>query len=67
MIGDILILLVVSIFVSIITEQMLIRRLRLGEGIEVTRGRCNLKAGYGRLNPATDKPIHDIGEYSNNN
>lgn len=78
MIGYIIILIIISIFVGIITEQMLIRRLQLSEGIEISRGLCRLKQGYGLLpttstttaptSAPTSPPLqHDIGEFNNMN
>jgi len=67
MIGYIIILVIVSIFVSIVTEQMLIRRLQLSEGVEISRGKCHLKKGYGLIisNDVTKPPVqHDIGEFN---
>jgi len=49
MIGYIVIVIIISIIVSIITEQMLIRRLRLEEGVVISKGKCMLKPGYGEL------------------
>jgi len=49
MIGYIIILIIVGIIVSIITEQMLIRRLRLEEGVTISKGKCILKPGYGLI------------------
>ena len=49
MIGYIIIIVIISIFVSIVTEQMLIRRLQLSEGVEISRGKCRLKPGYGLI------------------
>jgi hypothetical protein len=53
MIGYIIILIIVGIIVSIITEQMLIRRLRLEEGVTISKGKCILKPGYGLIPAAT--------------
>ncbi len=49
MIGNIIALIFISIIVSIITEQMVIRRIQLSEGVEISRGRCHLKDGYGPI------------------
>ncbi len=58
MIGYIIILIIIGIIVSIITEQMLIRRLRLEEG------KCVLKPGYGLLPiPNTSNPTSEIRHY----
>lgn len=54
MIGYIVILIIVTIIVSIITEQMLIRRLKLEEGVIISKGKCILKEGYGLLPPPTN-------------
>lgn len=55
MIGYIVILIIVSIIVSVLTEQMLIRRLNLEEGIIVSKGKCILKPGYGLLQKQTEQ------------
>lgn len=49
MIGYTIIALCLCIFVSIITEQMVIKRLQMSEGVEINRGRCRLMQGYGKL------------------
>jgi len=49
MIEYIIIIIIITIIVSIITEQMLIRRLRLEEGVVISKGRCMLAPGYGKL------------------
>jgi hypothetical protein len=49
MIGYIVIIIIISIIVSIITEQMLIRRLKLEEGVTISKGKCILRSGYGLL------------------
>lgn len=49
MIGYIIIVICICIIVSIITEQMVIKRLQISEGVEITRGRCRLTPGYGKL------------------
>ena len=69
MIGYIIVVFIISIILSIITEQMLIRRLQLSDGILISKGRCRLKEGYGKLtstNAPTNAPTppHDIGEYN---
>lgn len=46
MIGYIIVIIIISVVVSIITEQMVIRRLQLSDGVEISRGRCRLKQGY---------------------
>lgn len=59
MIGYVISIIIISIFVSIVTEQMLIRRMQLGEGVVVTKGKCVLKNGYGLLStsaPTTSTP-----------
>jgi hypothetical protein len=48
-IGYIIIIIIIGIIVSIITEQMLIRRLKLEEGVTISKGKCVLKPGYGLL------------------
>lgn len=53
MIGYTVIMICICIIVSIITEQMVIKRLQMSEGVEITRGRCRLIPGYGKL-PETD-------------
>lgn len=49
MFGYIIIVIIITILVSIITEQMVIRRLRLEEGVIISKGKCILKDGYGLL------------------
>jgi len=56
MIGYIIVIIIISIIVSIITEQMLIRRLQLSDGILISKGRCRLKEGYGKLTTSTNAP-----------
>ena len=51
MIGYIIIIIIIGIIVSIITEQMLIRRLKLEEGVTISKGKCVLKPGYGLIPP----------------
>ena len=53
MIGYVIILIIIGIIVSIITEQMLIRRLKLEEGVTISKGKCVLKPGYGPINTAS--------------
>lgn len=55
MIEYIICIIIISILVSIITEQMLIRRLKLEEGVIISKGKCVLKAGYGELKLQSDK------------
>jgi hypothetical protein len=50
-IGYIIIIIIIGIIVSIITEQMLIRRLKLEEGVTISKGKCVLKSGYGLIPP----------------
>lgn len=50
-IGYIIIIIIIGIIVSIITEQMLIRRLKLEEGVTISKGKCVLKPGYGLITP----------------
>jgi hypothetical protein len=40
-------IIITSIIVSIITENSVIKRLQLGEGVIYKNGRCILKNGYG--------------------
>jgi hypothetical protein len=54
MIGYIITIIIISIIVSIITEQMLIRRLRLEEGVIISKGKCMLKPGYGMIPPVAN-------------
>ena len=72
MIGYIIILIIIGIIVSIITEQMLIRRLRLEEGVTISKGKCVLKPGYGLITtnqpttPSSEihhEPINEIPNY----
>jgi hypothetical protein len=56
MIGYIIIIIIIGIIVSIITEQMLIRRLRLEEGVTISKGKCLLKPGYGLIPEPTTIP-----------
>jgi hypothetical protein len=49
MIGYVITALCLCILVSIITEQMVIKRLQMTEGVEISRGRCRLISGYGKL------------------
>jgi len=62
MIGYIIILIIVGIIVSIITEQLLIRRLRLEEGVTISKGKCILKPGYGLIPPVTPVLNQPSGE-----
>ncbi len=61
MIGYVIVLVIFSIFV---------RRLQTTEGVEISKGRCHLKTGYGKLpsqttdTQSTNQPFHDIGEYN---
>lgn len=55
MIGYIIIIIIIGIIVSIITEQMLIRRLKLEEGVMISKGKCILKPGYGLLNTTNNQ------------
>jgi hypothetical protein len=59
MIGYIIIIIIIGIIVSIITEQMLIRRLKLEEGVTISKGKCILKPGYGLIPPpsTTSAPV----------
>ncbi len=57
MIGYFIIIIIIGITVSIITEQMLIRRLKLEEGVTISKGRCILKPGYGELNKSVHVPL----------
>jgi NhaP-type Na+/H+ or K+/H+ antiporter len=50
MIGYIILVIIISVIVSIITERLFIRKLKLEEGIQLKNGRCILKEGYGKLN-----------------
>lgn len=45
----IFLLIIVSLIVSIITERLVINRLKLSEGVDIIAGRCRLKKGYGKL------------------
>jgi hypothetical protein len=66
MIGYILIIIISCIITSIATEQMLIRRLKLAEGIQVKRGVCMLKDGYGKVDGnTTPPPVNNIGQIEN--
>jgi len=56
MIGYIIILIFMSFIVSIITEQLLIRRLKLEEGVTISKGKCVLKPGYGLIPPTNSVP-----------
>jgi len=82
MIGYVIIIIIIGIIVSIITEQMLIRRLKLEEGVTISKGRCVLKEGYGLLpttsstNSSTNSPTasanqlptsRDLNEIGRNN
>jgi hypothetical protein len=49
MIGTIISIICIGIIISILTEQMVIRRLRMSEGVEISRGRCHLKPGYDKI------------------
>ncbi len=49
MIGFILIILFLCMLSSIITEQLIIRRLKLADGVQYSKGMCVLKNGYGKL------------------
>lgn len=43
------VILITTIIVSIITEKIVINKLNLTEGVEVSQGRCRLKKGYGKI------------------
>lgn len=58
MIGYVIIIIIIGIIVSIITEQMLIRRLKLEEGVTISKGKCVLKEGYGLL--PTSPPSNEL-------
>lgn len=60
MIGYIIIIIIIGIIVSIITEQMLIRRLKLEEGVTISKGKCILKPGYGLLPTQTTAPATTV-------
>jgi len=63
MIGYFILILLISIVVSIATEQFVIRSLPLSEGVEITKGRCRLKSGYGLLeNVAPPKVVSQTYE-----
>ena len=49
MIGNIVALIFVSIIVSIITEQLVIRRIQMNDGVIFNSGKCQLKPGYGKV------------------
>jgi hypothetical protein len=65
MIGYIIIIIIIGIIVSIITEQMLIRRLRLEEGIVISKGKCILKPGYGPLPSIPATPPNSLSNENN--
>jgi hypothetical protein len=58
MIAYIIIIIITSIIVSIITEQMLVRRLQISEGIIINKGQCRLREGYGKLNAPVPEPAY---------
>ena len=45
----IFLLIINSLIVSIITERLVINRLKLSEGVDIIAGKCRLKKGYGKL------------------
>jgi len=47
------VIIITTFIVSIITEKIVINRLKLSEGVDIIAGRCRLKKGYGKLE--TDK------------
>lgn len=49
MIGTILALIFLCMISSIITEQLIIRRLKISPGIDYKNGMCVLKSGFGKL------------------
>jgi hypothetical protein len=50
------VIIITAIIVSIITERLVINRLKLAEGTDIVAGRCRLKRGYGKLpEPQTEK------------
>jgi len=40
---------ITAILISIITEKIVINRLKLSEGVDIIDGKCRLKEGYGKL------------------
>lgn len=48
-----------SILVSILTEQLVIRRLQLEEGVVISKGKCVLKDGYGLLETPSSDQVPD--------
>jgi len=51
---NVVILVVLIIIISIATEQLLIRRLNMSEGVKIHKGMCILKEGYGKLSVTSD-------------
>jgi hypothetical protein len=43
------VIIITTFIVSIITEKLVINRLKLSEGVDIIAGRCRLKKGYGKL------------------
>ncbi len=49
LIGYIVTIIVTAFIVAIITENLVIKRLELSEGVIIRNGRCRLEQGYGKL------------------
>lgn len=64
LLGWLVVIIIISIIVSIITEQLLIRRLRLEEGIVISKGKCMLKKGYGLITPEGPSSVNSSQRFN---
>lgn len=47
---DYVMIVLVTVFItSILTEQMVMKRLQMSEGVSISNGRCRLVEGYGKI------------------
>jgi hypothetical protein len=67
MIDYVIAIILISIIVSIVTEQMLIRRLKLEDGVMISKGKCVLKPGYGLLPVQTSTQPSQTSQNNLNN
>ncbi len=51
----IVVIVITTFIVSIITENIVIKRLQFSEGVEIIAGKCRLKQGYGLLENKINK------------
>ena len=45
----IFVILITTFIVSVVTEKLVINRLKMSEGVDIIAGKCRLKPGYGLL------------------